>query len=115
MQISPKQGVAANVGMEAAATLTNKLALLLQSNPNPTTKEVNKAFSAYQSELEGKVGVWQRLSRFNLESAVDRSGPLLEAMSANAAARVPTMVSNSFKFEYVPFEHQYGNELAWVY
>lgn len=115
MQISPKQGVAANVGMEAAATLTNKLASLLKNNPNPTTKEVNKAFSTYQSELEGKVGVWQRLSRFNLESAVNSSGPLLEAMSTNAAARVPTMISKSFKFEYVPFEQQYANELPWVY
>ncbi|KAK1238884.1 hypothetical protein MKX08_005945 [Trichoderma sp. CBMAI-0020] len=113
--ISPKQGVAANVGMEAAATLTNKLASLLQNNPDPTTKEVSKAFSTYQSELEGKVGVWQRLSRFNLESAVDSSGPLLEAMSTNAAARVPTMVSKSFKFEHVPFDHQYANELPWVY
>ncbi|KAM0473621.1 hypothetical protein ACHAPX_008026 [Trichoderma viride] len=113
--ISPKQGVAANVGMEAAATLTNKLATLLQNNPDPTKKEVNKAFSTYQSELEGKVGVWQRLSRFNLESAVDSSGPLLEAMSTNAAARVPAMVSKSFKFEHVPFEQQYANELPWVY
>ncbi|KAL6903262.1 hypothetical protein GGI43DRAFT_336239 [Trichoderma evansii] len=114
-KISPKQGVAANVGMEAAATLTNQLAFLLQNNPNPTTQEVNKAFSTYQSELEGKVGVWQRLSRFNLESAVHSNGPLLDAMGANAAARVPTMVSKSFKFEYVPFEHQYANELPWVY
>lgn len=107
--------MAANVGMEAAATLTNKLATLLQNNPDPTKKEVNKAFSTYQSELEGKVGVWQRLSRFNLESAVDSSGPLLEAMSTNAAARVPAMVSKSFKFEHVPFEQQYANELPWVY
>ncbi|KAL7920149.1 hypothetical protein ACQKWADRAFT_315113 [Trichoderma austrokoningii] len=113
--ISPKQGVAANVGMEAAATLTNKLAFLLQNNQDPTTEDINKAFSTYQSELEGKVGVWQRLSRFNLESAVESSGPLLEAMSTNAAARVPTMVSKSFKFDYVPFEHQYGNELPWVH
>jgi hypothetical protein len=107
--------VAANVGMEAAATLTNKLATLLKSNPNPTTKEVSKAFSTYQSDLEGKVGIWQRLSRFNLESAVDKSGPLLAAMGANTAARVPTIVSKSFKFDYVPFDHQNGNELPWVY
>ncbi|KAM0257952.1 hypothetical protein ACHAQJ_004111 [Trichoderma viride] len=114
-KISPKQGVAANIGMEAAASLTNKLASLLQNSLKPTTQEITKSFSGYQSELEGKVGIWQRLSRFNLESAVDKSGPLLGAMGANAAARVPTMVSKSFKFENVPFGHQNGSEMPWVY
>ncbi|KAH8131258.1 hypothetical protein FP744_10002610 [Trichoderma asperellum] len=114
LKISPKQGVAANVGMESAACLTNKLAALLQNNPTPTTQEVSKVFSAYQCELEGKVSTWQRLSRFNLDSAVSKNGPRLEAMGA-VAARVPAIVSRSFKFERVPFADQNAADMPWVH
>lgn len=100
--------------MESAACLTNKLAALLQNNPKPTTQEVSKVFSAYQCELEGKVSTWQRLSRFNLDSAVSKNGPRLEAMGA-VAARVPAIVSRSFKFERVPFADQNAADMPWVH
>ncbi|KID81081.1 FAD binding domain-containing protein [Metarhizium guizhouense ARSEF 977] len=113
-KISPKQGVAANVGMESAACLTNKLASLLRSNPTPTTQDISTAFSAYQSELEGKVSIWQRLSRFNLEAAVYKNGPQLEAIVA-MSKRIPGIVSKSFKLENVPFVNQNASEMPWVY
>jgi 2-polyprenyl-6-methoxyphenol hydroxylase-like FAD-dependent oxidoreductase len=113
--MNPKWGVGANIGMEAAACLTNKIASLLKNNSKPTTQDISQLFNSYQGEMEGKAGIWERLSKSNLDSAVHRGGPQLGAMAQMGRTRAPAIISKAFKLENAPFIAQNPSEIPWLH
>lgn len=113
--MNPKWGVGANIGMEAAACLTNKLAVLLKNGSKPSTQEISQLFSSYQEQIEGKAGVWERISKSNLDSATHRGGPQIDAMRQMAVMRAPGVISKAFKLENAPFKAEKAGQLPWLY
>lgn len=115
MQMNPKWGVGANIGMEAAACLTNKLAALLKNSSKPSTQEISQLFSSYQAEIEGKAGIWERISKSNLDAATHRGGPQIDAMRQMGIMRAPAIISKAFKLENAPFKAENPSQIPWLH
>ncbi|PTB41203.1 uncharacterized protein TrAFT101_006347 [Trichoderma asperellum] len=114
-KMNPKWGVGANIGMEAAACLTNKLAALLKNNSKPSTQDLSQLFGSYQGEIEGKAGVWERISKSNLDSATRRGGPQIDAMRQMGIIRAPGIISKAYKLENAPFKAENPSQIPWLH
>jgi hypothetical protein len=99
MQMNPKWGVGANIGMEASANLTNKLAALLKNG----------------STLEGRAGVWERISISNLDAATHPGGPQIDAMRQMAIIRAPAIISKAYKLDNAPHKAENPSQIPWLY
>ncbi|PON24170.1 hypothetical protein TGAM01_v206858 [Trichoderma gamsii] len=114
-KMNPKWGVGANIGMEASANLTNKLAALLKNGSTPSTEELSQLFKSYQGEMEGKAGTWERISISNLDQATHPGGPQIDAMRQMAIIRAPSMISKAYKLENAPHKAENPAQLPWLY
>lgn len=121
-QVTPNIGAGAAVGSESAACLGNHLHALLQSQSQPDTESLSKAFAAYQAQRMEVSTAWVTIARTNLDSILWRNwwhrfktfemtnllGPLrLQRLFSGP------MIAKAVRLDYVPFDNEQTGTVPW--
>ncbi|KAF4451537.1 6-hydroxynicotinate 3-monooxygenase [Fusarium austroafricanum] len=112
-KMNPMRGAGACVGMEDAIALVNGLHRLLRSEPNPSQRELQTVFGAYQYERESPAKLWMDISALNLELCIGANQPALKAQRV-ADIRTLPLVADGPILQHIPFPNEMNGMIPWT-